>query len=182
MNHFIWPNQFACSVVLDNAILPNSYNLQLGIEPHDAKTNVTLGCKKIKFLIDNFLHGSIFVEQDHPIVKVVDTLDNQIIKFPTDPWDYLIGTVLFNKFKSVTENHFSILFLHIDSAMGDHVQYTVTEESSFKIELKGDKWWNKDIPSCTNTSEKSWESLKLASSRQFVPKIIQGGLYNQNED
>lgn len=182
MNHFIWPNQFACTVVLDNAILPNSYSLQLGIEPHDAKTNVTLGCKKIKFLIENYLHGAILVEEIHPIIKVIDTLDNPVVKFPTDPWDYLIGTVLFRKFKVITESYFTILFLHIDSAMGDHVQYTVTDESNFKIDLEGDKWWNKDIPSLTESSEISWESLKLSNTKQFVPRIIQGGLYNQDEE
>jgi len=182
MNHFIWPTQFACTLFLDNAVLPNSYNLQLGIEPHDEKTNVTLGCKKIKFLIDNFLHGSIFIQDKHPLSKITKTLDNTIIEFPTDPWDYLVGTVLFTKFKKVTENYFTILFLHIDSAMGDHVQYSVTEESNFKINLEGDKWWNKNIPSCADKSESSWESLKLSDTRQFVPKIIQGGLYNQDED
>jgi hypothetical protein len=102
-------------------------------------------------------------------------MDTGLVEFPTEPYDYFVGSVLFRKFQSVTSNYFEIGFMTVDSVIGDHVQYCIKDPEETGLDLSGDHWWNKDDLDTGAGSLISWEELDLSSGSKFEPKIIKGG-------
>jgi len=175
MSNFIWPLNFSCTLVTENLILPNTYNIQLGIEPSYENAKIGLGFKRINYFIDNCLRNCILVSQDHSIFKVLDTVANNSVIFPIDPYDHFFGSVLFTKLSNITQKYFHIDFLTIDSAVGSFIQYTIVDPLGHELDLEGDHWWNSDSIYTGYGKNITWEELKLDDGPKFNPKIIKGG-------
>ena len=46
---FVWPTEFACTIITENIILPNVYSIHVGLEPITTnQEEIGLGFKKIK--------------------------------------------------------------------------------------------------------------------------------------
>jgi len=179
MSNFIWSSHFACIAVIDNKLIPNSYALNLSMETLEKKTNLGLGYRKLKYFIEHNLHNSILISQEHPKLDYYSQIDNNVVVLPNDPWDYLIGCILYYKFTNITEKYFDLLYLTIDSAMGDNVKYTIDQDVDPGVDIEGEKWWNVDSPSIDISVKTSWEKLNLKDVTGFSPKIIKGGLYTK---
>jgi len=174
LEHYVWPTSFACTLVTDKIILPNSYTLTVGIDPVDP-ANLSLGFKKLKTFIDTFLHNSIFVHSENPVLALLDGLETNLVKFPTDPYDHFVGCVLFRKFQSITHKYFDIEFITIDSAIGNNIQYCIRDPEETGIELSGEQWWNQDNIDTGLGLQISWMDLDLQDGPKFEPRIVKGG-------
>ena len=173
---FVWPTNFACTIISEKIIIPNSYNLNVSIVPIGGPaTNVSLGFKKIRYFVDNYLHNSVFVSQDNPLLPNLKDFESTIVLFPTDPYDYYVGSVLYQKLLSITEKYFHIDIFSIDSAIGDNVQYSIVDPEDCGLDLQGDHWWNSDsVNTGFNTSD-TWKDLDIFDDHKFEPRIIKGG-------
>jgi hypothetical protein len=177
IDSFVWPTEFACTIITENIILPNVYSIHVGLEPVTTnQEEIGLGFKKIKLFSTNYLSNALFLNKDNPLSKSLNTLDTNMVLFPVDPYDYLIASIFYRKFSAIMENYFVISFLTIDSAVGDHVQYTITELSETNSDLDGDFWWNKNSVNTGTNDHTSWEDLNLVISPKFVPVLVKGGL------
>lgn len=176
MNHFIWPTQFACTVITENIILPNSYSLNVGVDPTTTRGNVNLGFKKLRYFIENQLHNSIFVYKDNNLVRNIINIENNKVIFPEEPHDFLVGTVLFVKLSAITNKYFDIDYITIDSTTGDHIQFTITDPAEAGVDVDSERWWTQDSPYTGVNSNINWEELNLQDSGKFSPTIIEGGL------
>ena len=174
VHQFIWPTGFACTLITEKIIVPNSYSIGVHIEP-SAQMNIALGFRKLKYFIDYYLQNSIFVHKEHPMVPILLELETNLVLFPTDPYDYFVGGVLSSKFISITQKYFNISAITIDSAVGDHIQYCIEEPEDCGLELKGDHWWNIDSTSTGSQDEDSWEGLNINEGPKFEPRIVKGG-------
>ena len=172
---YVWPTSFVCTLITDKIILPNQYSINVGIEPVNP-SDVNLGFRRLKAFVDNFLHNSIFISQDHLLLKPLETVSTNIVVFPTEPYDYFAGTVLFRKFESITANYFDIGFITIDSAIGDHIQYCIKSSDESELDLTGEHWWNMDNIDTGIGNKLSWTDLDIHDSPKFEPKVIKGGL------
>ena len=176
LEQFIWPTSFACTLVTEQVVIPNLYSLNISIEPLDnGQNNIPLGFKKIRHFVDNYLHNSIFIFKDHPLVSSFENIDTDVVLFPTDPYDYFVGSVLYSKFLSITSKFFHIDLITIDSSIGDNVQYCIRDPEECGLDLSGENWWNMDTADTGRDNNASWGELALDSSPRFNPRIIKGG-------
>lgn len=175
-DNFIWPAEFICTIVDDNVILPNHYNLKIYIEPHVPVTeNFGIGFEKLKYFIFNVLNYSIFINSNNSKAVPLATIDNNIVYFSSEPYDYYVGATLFSKFLTITEKYFSIYQISIDSSIGDRVQYNINNPYECGLDLDVKNWWNEDSPDTGCKTKLTWDGLPVVEPTAFQPKIIKGG-------
>jgi hypothetical protein len=173
---FVWPSSFVCTVITENIVLPNSYSISINIEPIPNAGNISVGFKKLRHFVENYLHNSIFIYQENPLVKSIEGVNTNLVLFPTDPYDYFVGSVLYSKFLAISEKYFHIDAFSIDSAVGDNIQYNIINPEDCGLDLSGDHWWNSDSTNTGLNPELSWGDLDINDVPKFEPKIIKGGL------
>ena len=174
LEEYVWPTSFACTLVTDKIVLPNQYSINISIEPV-APPDLALGFRRLRTFVDHFLHNSIFINYQHDLAESFKTYDTNTVYFPTEPYDYFVGSILFRKFQVITEKYFEIGFITIDSAVGDHVQYCIRDPEETGLDLSGEHWWNMDNLDTGTGESLSWEDLDLHDSPKFEPRIIKGG-------
>ena len=182
MSNFIWPATFAATVIIDDTILPNGYTINISMHQLDKKTDLSLGFKKLRYFVETHLHNSVLIDSSNKRFEHFKDVDNHVIEFPSTPWDYLVGVILYNKFVHITDKYFEINYITIDSSMGDHVSYTVTPETDLGVPIQGNFWWNTDSPSTDINSKINWDKLNLKDRTSFSPRIIEGGLKTNDKD
>ena len=171
---YIWPTSFACTLVTNNMMLPNHYTITVGINPVDP-LYFSLGFRRLKTFIDSFLHNGIFVFETHELIEPFLKLDTNVVKFPTEPYDHIVGCVLLRKFQSITYKYFEIEHITIDSAIGDNVQYCIRDSEETGLELSGKQWWNNEDLDTGKGMTVSWTELDLQDGPKFEPRIVKGG-------
>jgi hypothetical protein len=173
----VWPIDFSCTLVIENIILPNHYNIRVSIEPNgEAQSNIATGFKKIRYFVENHLHNSVFINRDNALVQSLVTLDTNIVHLPTDPYDFFVGSILLRKFIVLTEKYFDICQINIDSLVGDSIQYAIMDPEDAELEMAGDHWWNADSADTGSSNTKSWAELDISDRTGFEPRVIRGGL------
>lgn len=176
MHQFNWPISFACTLITDNAVLPNTYMINISIEPiENPQSVVPIGFKKIRHFTENYLHNSVFINSDHPLTESLVSLDTNLVIFPAEPYDYFVGGILCNKLRAISAKYFDIEFITIDSAIGDHIQYCIDDPEECGLDLKGDYWWNMDSVSTGIDNSTEWSDLNITDGPRFEPRIIKGG-------
>jgi hypothetical protein len=174
---FVWPYEFNCTIVSDKIIVPNKYKFKISIDPYiPVKDNIGLGFQRLRYFIADQLVNSVVINQDHPLLPALNDTDTNLVVLPTDPYDFYVGSILLNKFLSITEKFFDITQITIDSTIGDHIQYNIWDPYDCGLELTGDYWWNWDDVSTNPASVIAWKDLNLKEVSAFEPVIIKGGL------
>jgi hypothetical protein len=177
ITQFSWPASFSCTIVNDQLILPTIYNINISIDPESqSQLSVNTGFKKLRSFVDVRLQNSIFIFKENPLIRPFETIHNNQVVFPTEPYDYFVGCVLYKKLLAITEKYFQIEFITIDSLVGDHVQYTIGDPEESGLDLSGDFWWNKDTLDTGCSDGITWDDLNIDVEPKFAPKVIQGGL------
>jgi hypothetical protein len=172
---FVWPTGFACTIITENSVIPNSYSINISIIPLTDAQNIAIGFRKLRHFVENYLQNSIFVFKENKLIKPLENIDTNIVLFPTEPYDYFVGSVLYSKFLSISEKYFHIDLLSIDSAIGDNVQYSITDPEDCGLELSGDHWWNMDSTNTGLPRDSSWGDWDINDGPKFEPRIIKGG-------
>jgi hypothetical protein len=173
---FVWPCEFACTLVIDNLLIPNHYTITVSVEPNDNIGDVNLGFKKIKYFISNYLQNSILINEAGSLVPALKTVDSNLVLMPCEPYDYFFVSVLHQKLVTITEKYFDINYITLDSLVGDHVQYLVNYDNQLELDTGKTSWWNMDSVNTGHGDPLSWEDLNFRDTPKFVPKIVQGGL------
>ena len=176
---FIWPVAFSCVLVLDDIILPNQYNLTIGMMPVGSESTA-MGLRKIKEFISRFVQNSILIRSENQFLSQLGTLRSNTLQLPQDPSDYLFAAVLFRKLNAISADHFTIGQLTIDSSVGDRVKYHISNNNDVYSEiLEQDMWWTQDNVN-TNHSEQfpTWEELDIGINNKFSPKLVKGGKHD----
>jgi len=179
MTQFIWPTNFACTIITEQIVLPTIYNVSVSIDPMSPKvhSDINTGFKKLRSLVDIRFQNSIFLFQNSPMVETMANAVNNLVVFPTEPYDHFVGCVLYRKFLAITEKYFDIDFITIDSLVGDHVQYSIEHPEESGLELAGDYWWNEDSLDTGSGNDISWDDLNIGVvGPKFEPRVIRGGL------
>ena len=114
-DHFTWPTNFTCVLLIDDTILPNDYHLTISMMPNKFENGLTsVGLKKIKEFVNRFIQNSIILNQNHKFLTQLIKLKTNTIQIPEEPNDYLFGSILFQKLNSISSNYFSIYQLTIE--------------------------------------------------------------------
>jgi len=172
---YVWPTSFICTLITNTIVIPNHYNISIGIEPADPPT-LALGFRRLRTFVDTCLNNSIVLNQTHFLSDSLQNVDTNLVQFPTEPYDYFVGSVLMRKFQIITHKYFEIGFITIDSAIGDHVQYCIRDPEETGLDLAGDhNWWNMDNLDTGTGIDLTWDDLDLSDGPKFEPRVIKGG-------
>lgn len=177
IDNFVWPANFACTLITEKLMIPNLYSLHIGLEPATSNNDdIALGFKKMKYFLNEYLENSIFLSKEHSLAKPLNILDTNMVLFSEEPYDYLVASVFYQKFSAITTNYFTVTFLSLDSALGDHISYTIADIEEIPFQLNGDFWWNKDSVNTGTDDHTTWENLNLVNLPKFSPVVLKGGL------
>ena len=174
---FVWPTEFACTLITENLLIPNHYSIRIGVEPGTPKPqNIALGFKKIKYFVTHYLQNSILICNENPLKKSLKSIGSNFVLLPFEPYDYFVAAVLYSKFLAIAEKYFEITYITVDSRIGDRVQYTIRHPNECGIDLNGNHWWNMDSVNTGKNITTTWEDLNFKDETKFEPRIIKGGL------
>jgi hypothetical protein len=180
-SQIVWPLSFVSTLVSEDRILPNSYTINVSIVPIESSSgSLGNGYKKIKYFVESCLHNSIFLSSQSPFLEPLSKLDNNLVLFPSEPYDLFVGHVLYTKFLTISQKYFHIDMISIDSAVGDSICYNIYETDSCGINLEGNFWWNIDRPYTGHGDVLGWIDIDDAHIPRFEPKIIKGGKDSEN--
>jgi hypothetical protein len=177
LNNFVVPVEFACTIINEKLILSNAYHIRISINPSfGSSEDISIGFQRIKHIVNNYLSNSILINKDNKLVKELSDIENNVVYLPCEPYDLFVGAVLLSKFTTITEKYFEIEYLTVESIIGEHVQYAVSNPYDCNIELDGDYWWNSDTVSTGHRTVVTWDELNLTQTPRFQPTLVQGGL------
>jgi hypothetical protein len=174
-NSFKWPTKFQCVLIRNNTLLVNRYNISILMSPEPTdQESFTLGFRKLKYFISNYLDNSIIINQDNPNLKNIIWIESNTVQLPKEPHDYFLASILYQKFTSIVKDFFSIFEVTVDSDLGDNVEYKINYANKDLYDVQ--EWWCQDNVN-TNSYDKfpSWDSLKIMSVNKFEPKVVIGG-------
>lgn len=198
INYFSWSTHFDATVVIDNCVYPNRYNVNVTFLPKvkEIKTQ-NLAFEKVKYLFHRLCENSIIFNPKDQTQSIWFKMPINKLLIPGSPYDQLLGIVLHRKIVSIVGDFFEIGDLTVDSKLGDNVQYTVDEESIENKHLDVSEWidasidtpwWNRDDTSTFDQKidakkywqgAVSWKDLGYDSEakddKSFKPTIIDGG-------
>lgn len=177
LNSIVIPLEFSCTIVNDKLLLGNAYSITLLVShSYDSKADIGIGFQRIKYFTANYLQDSIFINKNHKLSKDLEDFENNLVLLPCDPYDFFVGCILLSKFIAITEEYIEIQHLTIDSAVGDNVQYGISDSADCGLDITGDFWWNLNTASTGHNNSMTWEELNLSQAPRFQPTLVQGGL------
>jgi len=197
INFFSWSTTFDATVVVDDVIYPNRYNIDISFIPKTKEiAQQNIGFEKIKYLIERLCENSvIFSPADKTQAYWFKMPVNKIL-LPGSPYDQLLAITLLSKIKNIAGEYFHFGNLTVDSKLGDSVKYTVDENSIENRHLAVtnwmdsniEPWWNRNDTATFDqridaktiwTGATSWKDLGYESnntkSKSFKPTVIDGG-------
>jgi len=175
---FKWPTKFSCVLVRDNLLYVNHYNISISMQPSPTDQEYfSVGFRKLKHFISAYLDNGVIINIDNSALEKLNWLESNTIQLPSDPNDYFLAAILYQKFTAIVKEFFSIDEISIDSRLGDSVEYTINHTTNISQELFDDaNWWSQDNVNTNNSdSFPSWDDLKIIPLNKFEPKIVIGG-------
>jgi hypothetical protein len=197
INFFTWKTTFSSTVVIDDCVYPNTYDINIGFVPRSDNIALqNIGFEKIKYLLNRLCENSIvFSPKDKTQTFWFKMPVNKIL-LPGSPYDQLLAVCLFRKINSIAGKYFIFDHLTVDSRLGDNVKYTIDNESLENKHLEVTEWVDADINPWWNRDDTatfdqrldaktywqgavSWKELGYddtdKKTKSFNPTVIDGG-------
>jgi hypothetical protein len=197
LNFYSWHTDFDSTLVLDECVYPNSYNVKLSFLP---KTSEVLlqnnSFDRIKYLFHTLCQNSVITHHSDPLQTVWFKMPVNKVLLPGPPYDQLLARCLFNKIVAISGKYLHIGQLTLDSHLGDNIQYTIDNDSyedkslgeaPWKESIGGESWWDRNDTATFDqrldaktiwVGARSWRELGYGSDapkKPFNPTIINGG-------
>jgi len=198
INFFTWETTFDATVVLDDCVFPNKYNINIAFLPKTEEIELqNIGFDRVKFLLENLCENSVVFNPKDSTATMWYKMPINKILLPGVPYDQLMATALYRKITSISGNYFHFGFISIDSKLGDNVKYVIDDDSFEHKHLDVDNWVSKNVPAPWWTREdtatfdqsfggkefwtgaESWKELGFdetnTKTKKFNPTIVDGG-------
>jgi len=101
---------FNSTCVLDDFLLPNTWNIEIKAHPNGQKDKdfFTKAVERIQYFVFDVLENSIFVSYKNLSLLNNIPLRAQVHVFPDEPWDHLVSMCLYTKLTAICEE---VLFI-----------------------------------------------------------------------
>jgi len=185
-----WSTPFVSSVVSYDDIIPNTYEITVGISPTTDDTQYqNIGFERIKFFLRNICQNSILISVHNKNFKLLtESLDTKFMTLPDEPYDQLMIVVLFHKLDAILDKHFHCEYISLESFQGENIRYNynedydssfVDEKEYFPMDLKHNKlpWWYRKDTTIRDTLDNkkiketfSWADLELSYRHKKTEK------------
>ena len=113
----------------------------------DDHIDQNIAVERIKYVINEQISNSVFIDQEEKeAIKLYENAGVNVIPFPVEPTDQIVGIALYCKLNSIVEESIIVTDLDITSTTSG-VSYLHGEDEPLGIfEVKG--WWNSIEPEC----------------------------------
>lgn len=160
---------FNAGLFFENDFYINTYQISASMNV-EAKSiyEQNIALQRAKHFFNESIDNVIFIrENDSERIEKLNEMGFKICPLPEEPFDQIIGIVMFTKLNSILEDRLIVTDVHIASDMCDGVSYLHSmEENLGPFTAKG--WWNDNSPIISNltTIGKGKKIIKL-NKKQF---------------
>lgn len=142
---------FSAGLFFDNEFFVNTYQISahLNVESLSIyEQNIAL--QRAKYFFSETIDSAIFIKDtDIERIEKLNDLGFKTCLLPEEPYDQIIGIIIFTKLSAILEDKLVITDIQLSSDMCDGVSYLHSlEENVGPFSLKG--WWNENSPSISN--------------------------------
>jgi hypothetical protein len=161
--------EFSAIIVNDDKIYPNNFKLSLNlITATEDNYQQNVAYQRIMFLIEEIVNNSIIVTTENPILEDITDIfnNNHFMILPDEPYDQVLGYILFNKISAIMEERLIIDNLIISSNL-NNIKYTIDEFNEFEEDEELiEHWWDRSDISCSDDPNEiecniSWEDIDM---------------------
>lgn len=172
---------FFNGLYFNNKNYVNSYHINCVLTVNtELVVEQNIALERIKYFLYEFLEHSVFINQDNQqqIEKYINAGVN-VCTLPEEPYDQIIGIMLFVKFNAITEGRLTINDLSIESAMSDGVSCLFSEEENIGPFVLRD-WWNESSCRINNVVSKNKKVVKINKIKNNWEEL--NLIWNQDND
>lgn len=159
---------FLSGIFVENEFYMNIYevNVQFTVVTKNVQEQNT-ALQRMKYLFSEILENTLFIDQNEKdAIEKFSQADIKIAILPEEPYDQIMGIMLFSKLNAIVEGRLEITDICITSKLCDGVGYLhSTEEDSGPFKSRG--WWNDSNPKLYDTPlrSKSKKIVKLKKTQ-----------------
>jgi len=167
--------EFLAGIYYDDCLQMNSYNASISlttVTKDGDSTNVAL--ERLKTFVFEQLANTVFINQNNmERAEFLQMIGINVTTLPEEPFDQIIGMMLYYKLNAVMEGRMIITGLDISSCLGDGVWYQHDEDDS-PGPFAENGWWHQ-----SSTKHDTIESQTTADN---VVKVISTGWHEMGLD
>jgi hypothetical protein len=139
---------FSTVVIEGSKISPNSFYLKINmVTVSDNNILQNIAIQRILFFLNEVIHGSVLCKITNPIANKFIKLakDSNVILLPEEPFDQVIGMILYSKLNSIVEGNLEIDLLTIGSEFAPDLTYSIEDFEEFAFDNSKVKfpWWER---------------------------------------
>ena len=188
---------FSADVIEGTKVFPNFYNVKINMETlTEDNVHQNIAIQRIVVFLTEIINGSVFCCEKNPAAIKFARIakGSRVIMFPEEPFDQILGMILFQKLNAIIEDKMEIESVTISSELAQHLTFTVDDFEEFKYTPIKDElpWWNRRELIVSNDPKKikasdswddyglDWNSVDIVldlehNKRQPVVIILDGG-------
>jgi len=134
---------FSAGVYWDDQFLMNEYRVKVDfITTTEIPHEQTIAFERMRTFIEGVLQDTVFLHyKDHERARTFAELEIKSAILPTDPFDQIIGIMLFCKLNAIVEGKVEITDVQVCSKAGNYVWFLHAQEESIGP-FEGENWWH----------------------------------------
>lgn len=189
--NFNWQASIPTTVLVQDSILPNLYELGFDLITNTSDTNEQyVYFNRLRWFIEARCNVATIAEFGNPTFKTICGLDQSIFQIGDIPSELLVAGILIRKCNAILENKLLLNRIVLSSSLGEYVKYLVMHDDIIDgvqkqpwVTHPNVVWWERGDTSINDLGETNitWEELKLSITKTetkkkgFTPTVISGG-------
>lgn len=165
---------FSAAYYIAETFIVNDYTLDIDfITLTDSPVNQNIALARIKYWIFDVLESSCMISShDTKAIRKFQSLNITTLALPEEPWDQIVGMMIFSKLQAITYPHIRVQQVGIHSSAGDNITYLHADNESLGPFLDEAAWWMRSDPNYSDQVTRkgnivdlpkleTWASLEL---------------------
>lgn len=156
---------FRAGVHFHDRYFTSEYTLKLSmITGTDDIPSQNVALMRIQHMVYQELTDALFVFNNYTKpIKLYRAAGMKVVELPEEPFDQVIGIMLYYKLNAVAEGRLVIHDIELGSDQGENMFYCHdSEENSGPFANAG--WWNDALPKCTDLKERDRQVVKMQTA------------------
>jgi len=148
--YLTWEHRFACTIVIDDVILPVQYNVNLRVVNQSTDVRkVSIAYNRIKTFINELFDHSVLVKLNDETGGLMYSTASKIVDFVEWPSDIAVAMALFHKLNSIAGGVIIVDTVYLSSSISDNMECSFTgflnEDKSIVDDVHSDYDWSAEF-------------------------------------
>ena len=173
--------EFSAGVFWDDQFIMNEYRVKVDfITATESQAEQATAFERMRTFIEGVLQDTVFLNyEDHETARALVGIGIKSALLPAQPFDQIIGIMLYCKFNAIVENKVEITDVQICSKAGNWVWFLHAQEESVGP-FESENWWSE--PSIMTMLKPKPTKEKNVVSVERTPSWSDFGLDYKNTD